>query len=63
MKHGSHIFEVDEFLGDNAGLVVAEVELGSIDEEFEKPTFLGKEVTGDKRYYNSSLARFPYKCW
>jgi CYTH domain-containing protein len=58
-----HSFEVDEFKGKNEGLVVAEVELGSIDEEFEKPSFLGKEVTGDKRYYNSSLARFPYKCW
>ena len=52
-----------EFLGDNAGLVVAEVELGSIDEVFEKPAFLGKEVTGDKRYYNSSLTRVPFKCW
>lgn len=63
VKHGEHIFEVDEFLGDNAGLVVAEVELGSIDEKFEKPDFLGKEVTGDKRYYNSSLTRVPYNCW
>ena len=63
VKHGEHIFEVDEFLGDNAGLVVAEVELGCIDEEFEKPDFLGKEVTGDKRYYNSSLTRVPYNCW
>ena len=63
VKHGEHIFEVDEFLGDNEGLVVAEVELGSIDEVFEKPAFLGKEVTGDKRYYNSSLTRVPFKCW
>lgn len=60
---GNHIFEVDEFHGDNAGLVVAEIELSSLDEEFEKPPFLGKEVTGDGKYYNSSLSRFPYKCW
>ena len=60
---GNHIFEVDEFHGDNAGLVVAEIELSSSAEEFEKPPFLGKEVTGDGKYYNSSLSRFPYKCW
>ena len=58
-----HIFEVDEFYGDNEGLVVAEVELSAIDEEFKKPPFLGKEVTGEGKYYNSSLSRFPYKCW
>ena len=63
VKCGRHIFEVDEFYGDNEGLTVAEVELGSADEEFERPVFLGKEVTGDKRYYNSSLTRFPFKCW
>ena len=58
-----HGFEVDEFYGDNEGLVVAEVELSAIDEEFKKPPFLGKEVTGEGKYYNSSLSRFPYKCW
>ncbi|MBO7301593.1 MAG: CYTH domain-containing protein [Bacteroidaceae bacterium] len=58
-----HVFEVDEFYGDNEGLVVAEVELNSVDEAFEKPLFLGKEVTGEGKYYNSSLSRFPYKCW
>ena len=58
-----HGFEVDEFYGDNEGLVVAEVELSAIDEDFKKPPFLGKEVTGDGKYYNSSLSRFPYKCW
>ncbi len=63
VKCGSHTFEVDEFHGDNQGLVVAEVELESADEEFDKPGFLGKEVTGDKRYYNSSLTRFPYSLW
>ena len=58
-----HVFEVDEFYGDNEGLVVTEVELSAIDEEFKKPPFLGKEVTGEGKYYNSSLSRFPYKCW
>ena len=60
---GGHTFEVDEFYADNEGLVVAEVELSSIDEKFDKPPFLGKEVTGDAKYYNSSLTRYPYKCW
>lgn len=60
---GKHTFEVDEFHGDNEGLVVAEVELESTGEEFACPPFLGKEVTGDKRYYNSSLTRFPFKLW
>ena len=59
----NHTFEVDEFLGENEGLVVAEVELSAVDEDFEKPSFLGDEVTGERRYYNSSLTRFPYKCW
>lgn len=63
VKCGEHIFEVDEFFGDNEGLVVAEVELGDTYEEFEKPDFIGQEVTGDKRYYNSRLTRFPYKNW
>lgn len=60
---GSHVYEVDEFFGDNAGLVVAEVELRSPDEPFERPPFLGEEVTGDRKYYNSSLRRFPFKEW
>ena len=60
---GKHTFEVDEFFGDNAGLVVAEVELGSSEETFERPDFLGKEVTGDRRYYNSSLRAYPYCQW
>lgn len=58
-----HTFEVDEFYGENEGLVVAEVELNNADEEFTKPTFIGKEVTGESKYYNSSLTRYPYKCW
>ncbi len=56
-------FEVDEFFGDNEGLVLAEIELGAADEAFEKPDWLGREVTGDERYYNSYLARFPFKSW
>ena len=60
---GPNMFEVDEFYGDNAGLVVAEVELSSVDETFEKPSFIGKEVTGDRRYYNSQLSQRPYVMW
>ena len=60
---GRHVFEVDEFFGENAGLVVAEVELNSADEAFERPDFLGREVTGDRRYYNSMLRACPYKDW
>lgn len=63
VKSGSHTFEVDEFHGDNDGLVVAEVELSAEDEAFEKPHFIGKEVTGDRRYYNSQLRRTPFKTW
>lgn len=60
---GSHTFEVDEFHGENAGLVVAEVELGSPQEPYERPPFVGKEVTGDPRYYNSHLRLCPFKQW
>ena len=60
---GNRKFEVDEFHGENEGLVMAEIELGSADEAFEKPSWLGQEVTGDKRYYNSYLARNPFKTW
>jgi len=64
VKVGNHIYEVDEFLVENEGLVVAEIELNSEDEIFEKPSWLGKEVTGDNRYYNSNIIRFPYtKNW
>ena len=58
-----HTFEVDEFYGDNEGLVVAEVELGAPDETYDRPSFLGEEVTGDRRYTNASLSRTPYKQW
>lgn len=60
---GRHVFEVDEFYGDNEGLIMAEVELGSADESFEKPDFIGMEVTGDRRYYNGHLRLNPYKLW
>lgn len=60
---GNHTFEVDEFYGDNEGLVMAEVELGSENEPFEKPAFIGKEVTGDRRFYNSHLTKNPFKLW
>jgi len=63
VSFGEHIFEVDEFHGENQGLVVAEVELNSEDEEFEKPDWLAKEVTGDVRYYNSQLSKKAYKTW
>ena len=60
---GKHIIEVDVFYGDNAGLVIAEIELKEENEAFEKPAWLGKEVTGDKRYYNSYLSNTPYTLW
>ena len=60
---GNHIFEVDEFYGDNEGLIMAEVELGAADEAFEKPDFIGQEVTGDRRYYNSHLRLNPFRSW
>lgn len=63
VKAGSHIWEVDEFHGDNEGLVVAEIELSSEDEEFERPDWLGPEVSSDRRYFNSSLIKNPYKNW
>jgi len=60
---GGRTFEVDEFFGDNEGLVLAELELSSEDEVFEKPEWLGEEVTKDYRYYNSMLMKTPYKSW
>lgn len=63
VKSGRHVFEVDEFYGDNEGLVMAEVELSDENEPFEKPDFIGKEVTGDRRYYNAHLRNYPYKLW
>lgn len=60
---GKHTFEVDEFYGDNNGLVIAEIELQYEEETFEKPSWLGKEVTGITKYYNSQLSINPYKSW
>lgn len=63
VKCGLHTYEVDEFYGENEGLVVAEIELNSPDEEFMKPGFIGEEVTGIVKYYNSFLMKHPYKSW
>lgn len=63
VKSGNHTVEVDEFFGENEGLVLAEIELNSEDEAYEKPDFLGKEVTGDFHYYNKFLIRNPYRLW
>ena len=63
VKHGEHTFEVDEFYGENEGLTVAEIELDSEDEEFDRPVWLGAEVTGDKKYYNSMLMKNPFNTW
>lgn len=60
---GNHTFEIDEFFGENEGLVIAEVELNSETEFFLKPDWLGKEVTGEVKYYNSQLSKSPYKLW
>lgn len=60
---GKHIWEVDEFHGDNDGLVMAEIELEHENDPFDKPVWLGKEVTGDLKYYNSYLSEKPYKTW
>jgi adenylate cyclase len=63
IKAGEHIFEVDEFHGDNEGLTIAEIELRSENESFFTPDWLGDEVTGDVKYYNAMLAKNPYKHW
>ncbi len=63
VKSGNHTFEVDEFYGDNEGLVMAEVELGSEDEPYDKPAFIAQEVTGDRRFYNSCLRQMPFAVW
>lgn len=60
---GKHIWEVDEFHGENEGLVMAEVELSDENEPFSRPPWLGEEVTGDNRYYNAALKGNPYKYW
>ncbi|MFN4761932.1 CYTH domain-containing protein [Gillisia sp. Q332] len=63
VSNENHIFEVDEFHGQNQGLIIAEIELKSEDDKFLKPHWLGVEVTGDIRYYNSQLSKKPYLNW
>lgn len=63
VKSGQHIFEIDEFYGNNQGLIVAEVELTVENESFLKPNWLGEEVTGNIKYYNSQLSKKPFKDW
>jgi adenylate cyclase len=63
VKSGRHIVEIDEFYGKNEGLIMAEIELQSETESFEKPIWLGEEVTNDKRYYNAYLSNHPFKKW
>jgi adenylate cyclase len=58
-----NVWEVDEFIGANQGLVLAEIELSSEQQQFDKPDWIGEDVTGDKRYYNSNLARHPFSSW
>ena len=61
--YAGHKWEIDEFMGNNDGLVIAEIELKSESEQFDLPPFIETEVTGDPRYYNSNLAKHPYKTW
>lgn len=63
VEYEGHTFEVDEFYGENEGLVIAEVELSSADEEVTLPPWIGREVTGEKRFYNSHLRSHPYSAW
>lgn len=63
IKKGNHVFEVDEFYGDNEGLIIAEVELETESEIFEKPDWLGDEVSNDPRFYNAYLSKNPFKKW
>lgn len=63
VEHEGHTFEVDEFYGQNEGLIIAEVELDDVTEEFHRPEWLGREVTGERRFYNSHLRSHPYSEW
>lgn len=60
---GKHVYEVDEFHGENQGLLIAEVELKNENEDFDRPEWLGEEVTGNSKYYNSQLSKQPYNTW
>ena len=63
VEHGGRLFEIDEFFGDNAGLIVAELELEAADAEFERPSWLGREVSDKPRYYNLHLLDYPFSAW
>ena len=63
IRLGSVTWEIDEFTGENEGLIIAEVELTSPEQEFDRPEWLGEEVTHDSRYFNSNLVRYPYSFW
>lgn len=63
LPDGGHMWEIDVFEGDNAGLIVAEIELQSVDEKFSRPEWVGQEVSDDPRYYNVNLVTHPYKSW
>ena len=63
IKSGNHVFEVDEFLGDNLGLIIAELELENENDSYAKPDWLGEEVTGQIKYYNSQISKQPFKTW
>jgi len=63
LKKGQHIFEIDEFYGDNKGLIIAEIELSTEKEAFDRPDWLGEEVTGDVKYFNSMLIKNPFTNW
>jgi adenylate cyclase len=63
VRRGRHLWEIDEFYGENAGLVLAEIELEAADQAFDRPAWLGTEVSQDPRYYNSSLSERPYNTW
>jgi adenylate cyclase len=63
VKQGAHTWEIDEFCGDNAGLIVAEIELTAEDEVFELPSWAGEDVTQDPRYYNVNLVKHPFNSW
>ena len=63
VEYAGHVWEIDEFKGDNAGLIVAEIELSEVGEKFQKPEWIGSEVTDDLRYYNHNLSLQPYCTW
>ena len=63
VKYYDHLFEIDEFHGENKGLIIAEIELSSEEESFIRPDWLGDEVTGDVKYFNSRLTKYPYSTW